>query len=135
MTRVFTVDRRVLASAANMRDAIRAAEVFDEQRVPDGLPFLLDDDLTVGNCTRINIYLSEAARQHALEILTLRNDVVGPLRRLLHFVRAQRGSNVCLTEAAMAQVVLAQHRLLEESKPNPVVRIDRGRGDRPDKRR
>jgi hypothetical protein len=37
--------------------------------------------------------------------------------------------------AAMAQVVLAQHRLLEESKPNPVVRIDRGRGDRPDKQR
>jgi integrase len=75
--------------------------MFDEQRVPDGLPFLLDDDFTVGNCARINIYLSEAARQHAIEILTLRNDVVRRLRRLLHFVRAERGSNVCLTETTV----------------------------------
>lgn len=43
---------------------------------------------------------------------------------------AERGTRIADLEhdvAAMAQVILAQHRLLEDGKPDPVVRLDRQR--------
>lgn len=102
---MFAIDRGVLASADRVPEAAWAIGVLDDQRVPDGLPFLLDDDFTVGNCARINTYLSEATRQRAITIRTLRNDVVGPLRRLLQFVRDHRGADVCLTATTVDDLV------------------------------
>jgi integrase len=71
---------------------------LDRHDVPDGLPFIVDDDGSLNGCDRLNTYLLSAWRQRAYDLDSLRSFHAYHLARLLRFVRARRcGELVDLT--------------------------------------
>jgi hypothetical protein len=64
---VVEVDRRLLARgglAVAGAEGARAgwvAAVLDRHRIPDGFPFVVDDNGTMAGCRRLNGYLLDAA--------------------------------------------------------------------------
>lgn len=66
-------------------------EMLDRCNVPDGLPFVVDDDGSLAGCERLNSYLQIAWNQRAYDLHSLRRFHVYHLSRLLRFVRARRG--------------------------------------------
>ena len=48
-------------------------QAFDDRGLPDGLPFVLDDDGRANHCWSINQYLLDAWDQRGLEIQSMRN--------------------------------------------------------------
>jgi len=75
-------------------------QTLDRHDVPDGLPFIIDDDGSLNGCDRLNTYLLTAWRQRAYDLDSLRSFHAYHLTRLLRFVRARRrGELVDLTAA------------------------------------
>ncbi|MGV0809838.1 tyrosine-type recombinase/integrase [Mycolicibacterium setense] len=75
-------------------------ESLDRHDVPDGLPFIVDDDGSLNGCDRLNTYLLTAWRQRAYDLDSLRSFHAYHLARLLRFIRARRcGELVDLTAA------------------------------------
>lgn len=114
---MFVVDYQLLERYADDSPQRSALRSFVETGVPTGTPFLLDDDWTVGACTTINAYLIAAGRQRAYASRTLRNDIVGPLRRLLEFVRLRHDFPVELTETTTADLVAYRDHRAATVKP------------------
>lgn len=69
-------------------------ESLDRHDVPDGLPFIVDDDGSLIGCDRLNTYLQTAWRQRAYDLDSLRSFHAYHLARLLRFVRARRGGEL-----------------------------------------
>lgn len=73
-------------------------ETLDRHDIPDGLPFIIDEDGSLTGCDRLNTYLHTAWRQRAYDLDSLRGFHAYHLARLLRFVRARRfGELVDLT--------------------------------------
>lgn len=73
-------------------------ETLDRHEIPEGLPFIVDDDGSLAGCDRLNTYLLTAWRQRAYDLDSLRSFHAYHLARLLRFVRARRcGELVDLT--------------------------------------
>lgn len=73
-------------------------ESLDRHDIPDGLPFIVDDDGSLTGCDRLNTYLLTAWRQRAYGLDSLGSFHAYHLARLLRFVRALRcGEYVDLT--------------------------------------
>ncbi|WP_234810602.1 hypothetical protein [Mycolicibacterium fallax] len=48
-------------------------QALDRQDIPDGLPFIVDDDGSLTGCDRLNTYLLTAWRQRAYDLDSLRS--------------------------------------------------------------
>ncbi|WP_435278450.1 tyrosine-type recombinase/integrase [Rhodococcus yananensis] len=66
-------------------------ETLDRHDIPDGLPFVIDEDGSLTGCDKLNTYLLTAWRQRAYDLRSLRNFHAYHLARLLRFVRARNG--------------------------------------------
>lgn len=69
-------------------------QTLDRHDIPDGLPFIVDDDGSLTGCDRLNTYLLTAWRQRAYDLDSLRTFHAYHLARLLRFVRARRGGEL-----------------------------------------
>ncbi|MBP2453488.1 tyrosine-type recombinase/integrase [Mycolicibacterium lutetiense] len=69
-------------------------QTLDRHDIPDGLPFIVDDDGSLTSCDRLNTYLLTAWRQRAYDLDSLRTFHAYHLARLLRFVRARRGGEL-----------------------------------------
>ena len=70
---------------------LSAIEALDRHGVPDGLPFIVDDDGSLAGCDRLNTYMLTAWRQRAYDLDSLRDFHAYHLARLRRFIRARRG--------------------------------------------
>jgi hypothetical protein len=80
------VERGLDAEAAR-RDAVA---VLDRLRIPDGTPFVVDDQFGLAGVAHLNRYVIDAVRLRALDLKALRETHVYHLVRLLRFVRHRR---------------------------------------------
>lgn len=64
--------------------------ILDRLGLPDGFPFVTDDDGSPAGCSSINSYLYEAWKQRGLDLRSMRDFHVYNLARLLRFVRGER---------------------------------------------
>lgn len=107
----------VVRRGAHQADVLRASnatgllawssvvEKLDRHDIPDGLPFIIDDDGSLNGCDRLNTYLLTAWRQRAYDLDSLRSFHAYHLTRLLRFVRSRRcGELVDLTAATTADM-------------------------------
>lgn len=69
-------------------------QALDRQDIPDGLPFIVDDDGSLTGCDRLNTYLLTAWRQRAYDLDSLRSFHAYHPARLLRFVRQRRGGEL-----------------------------------------
>lgn len=69
-------------------------QTLDRHDIPDGLPFIVDDDGSLTGCERLNTYLLTAWRQRAYDLDSLRSFHAHHLARLLRFVRERRGGEL-----------------------------------------
>ena len=98
--RIVTVDRRKLASAESPSGTNRGVPpdrvvgLLDRQSVPDGFPFVTDDDGGMRGCRFLNGYLIAALRQDAYALDNLKNNHLYHLVRFLRFVRRRRAEAV-----------------------------------------
>lgn len=69
-------------------------QTLDRHDIPDGLPFIVDDDGSLNGCDRLNTYLLTAWRQRAYDLDSLRSFHTYHLARLLRFVRQRRGGDL-----------------------------------------
>lgn len=70
-------------------DPILALDVLDKYGLPDGYPFVLDDDGTADGCRYLNRYLLEAWQQRGLTLDTMRKTHIRFLTSFLRFLRAR----------------------------------------------
>ena len=98
---VYKIDRSHLLDAAPLalpggpsHDVAATIRSFDERDLPDGFPFVLDDDGRVGACASLNRYLREAWEQRAYTLTTLAGTHVYYLARFLQFLRHRRASDL-----------------------------------------
>lgn len=82
-------------------------QTLDRHDVPDGLPFIIDDDGSLSGCDRLNTYLLTAWRQRAYDLDSLRSFHAYHLARLLRFVRARRGGELVDLTAATTEDLTA----------------------------
>jgi integrase len=68
----------------------RAHSAFDDRGLPDGFPFVVDDDGGVSGCRYLNQYLLDAHAQGAFDLGNMRRFHVYHLARLLRYIRLQR---------------------------------------------
>jgi hypothetical protein len=68
-------------------------ESLDRHDIPDGLPFIVDDDGSLTGCDRLNTYLLTAWRQRAYDLDSLPSFHAYHLARLLQFVRVRHGED------------------------------------------
>ena len=76
--RVHSIDRRKLAGdplpfhTGEFHDPAETAAVFDRLGLPDGFPFVLDDDGRADGCHFLNQYLLDALDQRAFALDSVR---------------------------------------------------------------
>jgi integrase len=99
LLRIVTVDRRAFAAAGPGPGLVGggplAADVIcllDRHGIPDGFPFVVDDDGGMRGCRFVNAYLLQALRQEAYSLRGLKNNHLYHLVRLLRFVRFGRAA-------------------------------------------
>lgn len=113
--RVVEVDRRLLTRGELVVPGAGAvtsgwvAAVLDRHRVPDGFPFVVDDDGTMRGCRRLNGYLLDAWGQNAFDLGSMRRFHVYHLARLLRFVRRHRAGQAAADAGVAAAEWLAGH--------------------------
>lgn len=94
--RVVKIDCRLLqreglaVPASGSVTAAWVASALDRHQIPDGFPFVLDDDGTIAGCRHLNQYLLDALGQNAFDLGSMRQFHVYHLARLLRFVRRHR---------------------------------------------
>ena len=106
--RIVRIDRSKRTSALPLPDGAQFdwAEIvalLDQEDVPDGTPFLIDDDGNPDALRRVNAYLLEAARQKAYAGDSLYRTHAYVLRRIIAFVRTRHG-HVDLTAVTRADL-------------------------------
>ena len=79
-------------------------QVLDRHDIPDGLPFIVDDDGSLTGCDRLNTYLLTAWRQRAYDLDSLRSFHAYHLARLLRFVRARHCGNTSTSPALRLRI-------------------------------
>lgn len=94
--RICTIDRSLLLDGQALPlprgsafDPALALEVFDRYGLPDGYPFVLDDDGTADGCHHLNQYLLDAWQQRGLTLDTMRKTHLRFLTSFLRFIRAR----------------------------------------------
>jgi len=114
--RIVTVDRRALVSAATLvpnqtrgmsPDFI--VELLDRHAIPDGFPFVSDDDGTMRGCRFLNSYLIAALEQDAYALDNLKNNHLYHLVRFLRFVRRRRAETATGLTGGQLDEWLAAH--------------------------
>lgn len=70
-------------------DPQRALRVLDRYGLPDGYPFVLEDDGSIRGCRHLNLYLLDAWGQRGLSLETIRKTQFRFLIRFLLFLRAR----------------------------------------------
>ncbi|MCW2132714.1 tyrosine-type recombinase/integrase [Arthrobacter sp. VKM Ac-2550] len=75
-------------------DVSQACSVFDERGLPDGFPFVVDDDGGATGCRYLNQYLLDAHEQNAFDLTNMRRFHVYHLARLLRYLRRQRAQRL-----------------------------------------
>ncbi|PTT59481.1 hypothetical protein [Arthrobacter sp. HMWF013] len=75
-------------------DVSKAHEVFDERRLPDSFPFVVDDDGGVSGCRYLNQYLLDAQEQNAFDLGNMKRFHVYHLSRLLRYIRRRRAEEL-----------------------------------------
>lgn len=94
--RTFVLDRKpMLGSQILLPGATRlkpdsVIAILDRLGLPDGFPFVADDDGSIAGCSSINNYLYEAWKQRGLDLRSMRHFHIYNLVRLLRFVRRER---------------------------------------------
>jgi len=83
--------------------------VLDRHRIPNGFPFVIDDDGTTTGCDRLNRYLLDAWGQNAFDLGSMRRFHVYHLARLLRFVRRYRAGQAAADAGVTVQEWLAGH--------------------------
>lgn len=86
--RVFVIDRARLTGdplvfpTGEFHDPAVTRKTFDDRGLPDGFPFVLDDDGRAVHCWSVNKYLLDAWDQRGLTIQSMRNLAYGFTRAL-----------------------------------------------------
>jgi integrase len=116
--RVHSIDRRKLAGdplpfpTGEFHDPAETVAVFDRLGLPDGFPFVLDDDGRADGCHFLNQYLLDAWDQRAFALDSVRRFHIYNLGRFLRSLRASRAD----AHAANARVSTEQW-LAENGEP------------------
>lgn len=109
----------VVRRSAHLHEVLRApggvaslpwssvVQTLDRHGIPDGLPFIVDDDGSLTSCDRLNTYLLTAWRQRAYDLDSLRSFHAYHLARLLRFVRQRRGGELVDLTATSTQDLTA----------------------------
>lgn len=86
------IERSTLASLppSSVLPASDVIRLLDRLRIPDGLPFVVEDDGSLDSVSAVNRYLLAAREQGAYSLRSLREFHVYHLLRLLRFVRLRR---------------------------------------------
>ncbi|MBT2522775.1 hypothetical protein [Arthrobacter sp. ISL-28] len=98
--RTVVIDRHVLGveglplPQGQAFDVSGAREIFDDRRLPDGFPFVVDDDGGVSGCRFLNQYLLDAQEQNAFDLGNIRRFHVYHLSRLLRYIRRRRAQEL-----------------------------------------
>jgi hypothetical protein len=90
-------------------DPATARAVFNERGLPDGFPFVVDDDGGLAGCRFLNQYLIEGYRQRAFDLTDLRERRLYDLARLLRFLRQDRAQRLAATAGEPVQDWVARH--------------------------
>jgi integrase len=91
--RIMVIDRRKLGTKGLPLEQGQAfcvnqtLEILDRLHLPDGFPFILDDDGGTNGCRHLNQYLLDAHQQSAFDLRNMRRFHVYHLARLLRFLR------------------------------------------------
>ncbi|KUG55498.1 hypothetical protein AVL61_05025 [Kocuria rosea subsp. polaris] len=86
-----------------------ALEVLDRHGLPDGYPFVLDDDGTADGCRYLNRYLLEAWQQRGLTLDTMRKTHIRFLTRFLRFIRVRHAQVEAAAQEQDLNIWLADH--------------------------
>ncbi|MGG5171248.1 tyrosine-type recombinase/integrase [Pseudarthrobacter sp. J1738] len=84
-------------------------EVFDERTLPDGFPFVVDDDGGVSGCRYLNQYLLDAQEQKAFDLGNMRRFHVYHLARLLRYIRRKRAQGLAVLAGQTVEDWLKTH--------------------------
>jgi hypothetical protein len=103
-----------------------AVEALDRHDIPDGLPFIVDDDGSLTGCARLNTYLLTAWRQRAYDLDSLRSFHAYHLARLLRFVRARRCGECVDLIATTTQDLAAYRDARQEEVQNTTLATEFG---------
>ncbi len=71
-------------------DLSEVVDLLDLFSVPDGFPFITNDDGTITGCEHLNQWLLDAQRENAYELKSLRGHHLYHLGRVLRFIRRLR---------------------------------------------
>jgi hypothetical protein len=82
-------------------------KTLDRHDIPDGLPFIVDDDGSLTSYDRLNTYLLTAWRQRAYDLDSLWSFHTYHLARLLRFVRQRRGGELVVLTATTTEDLTA----------------------------
>jgi integrase len=99
--RVYGIDRRrmlggsLLLPSGESCDPADTVAVFDRLGLPDGFPFVLDDDGRADGCHYLNQYLLDAWAQRAFDLDSMRRFHVYNLARFLRFLRRSHAQTKC----------------------------------------
>jgi integrase len=91
--RVYSIDRRrmlggsLVLPGGESHDPADTVAVLDRLGLPDGFPFVLDDDGRADGCHYLNQYLLDAWAQRAFDLDSMRRFHVYNLARFLRFLR------------------------------------------------
>jgi site-specific recombinase XerD len=97
--RTVVVNRKILSGSSSeisleIPDGANSAiEVFDAYDIPDGFPFVVDDDGTPVGCRYLNQYMLDAWAQRGLGLRSLRRFHVYNLARFLRYLRRTRAAS------------------------------------------
>ena len=113
--RTATISRRRLGSeplpmpGGHVFDPAAARAVFDDRGLPDGFPFVVDDDGGLAGCRYLNQYLVEAYGQRAFDLNDLRETRLYDLTRLLRYIRQDRAERLAAAAGETVQDWIARH--------------------------
>lgn len=114
--RITTIDRGLLLDGPALPlpngatfDPILALEVLDRYGLPDGYPFILDDDGTADGCLHLNWYLLDAWQQRGLSLETMRKTHTRVLTGFLRFLRVRHADVEAAAQEQDLDTWLADH--------------------------
>lgn len=113
--RIVLVDRHLLGQEGlplpegQAFDVSWVSNVFDDRGLPDGFPFVVDDDGGVDGCRYVNQYLLDAQEQNAFDLGNMRRFHVYHLGRLLRFIRHRQAESLAESAGQTVEDWLAKN--------------------------
>jgi integrase len=113
--RVHSIDRRKVSGdplvfpTGEFHDPAATVAVFDRLGLPDGFPFVLDDDGRADGCHFLNQYLLDAWDQRAFALDSMRRFHIYNLTRFLRSLRAARAEAHALAAGVTTEQWLAEN--------------------------